>query len=81
MAVLDVRPYLAEGQEHFPHIMEAVDSLKKGEHLVIVAQFEALSLVKLMKEKGFEHFSTKLPDGIWQVKFVNPSRSWKHVNK
>ncbi len=74
MAVLDVRPFLAKGQEPFPHIMAAVDKLAKGESLVILAPFEPVPLVKLMKEKGYEHFSTRLPDGTWQVKFVESRR-------
>lgn len=70
MAVLDVRPFLDAGQEPFPQIMGAVEKLEKGEPLFIIAPFEPAPLYKLMKEKGFDHFSMQLPDGSWQVKFV-----------
>lgn len=67
---LDVRPSLAQGQDPFGLIMQAVDSLQPGQSLLLTAPFRPVPLFKVMANRGFEARDSRLPDGGWQVEFT-----------
>lgn len=67
--VLDVRDMLREKQEPFQVIMEKVDSLKEDEDLVLVATFEPVPLLKVMKNKGFDNTVEQLEPEHFVVRF------------
>lgn len=68
---LDIRPLLAQGQEPFAQIMNAVESLEApGDQLVLTAPFEPAPLYRVMERQGFDHETEPLPDGGFQVRFT-----------
>ena len=66
---LDVRPILRAGGEPFTAIMEAVDRLKAGEALRLLATFEPVPLFKVLGRRGFAHAARQLEGGDWEVVF------------
>lgn len=66
---LDVRPDIAEGREPFQKIMAQVSALKSFEVLLIIAPFEPVPLVKLLKSRGFESYSDEVEPGTWYTYF------------
>lgn len=66
---VDVRPILRAGGEPFGKIMEAVDALKPGEGLRLLATFKPVPLLHVLGSKGFEHEMRELGDGDWEVLF------------
>ncbi|MCL4445539.1 MAG: DUF2249 domain-containing protein [Actinobacteria bacterium] len=73
MALVDVRPAIAAGEEPFETIMAAIDSLEPSEDLVVVAPFEPVPLEALLSSQGFSYEAVDLGDGDWQVTFVQQS--------
>lgn len=71
---VDVRPTLRAGGEPFGEIMEAVNALKPGEGLRLLATFKPVPLLHVLGSKGFEHKMRELGDGDWEVLF-SPSAS------
>jgi uncharacterized protein (DUF2249 family) len=71
---VDVRPILRAGGEPFGEIMQAVDALKPGEGLRLLATFKPVPLLHVLGSKGFEHEMRELGDGDWEVLF-SPSAS------
>lgn len=67
---LDVRPILRNGGEPFQAIMEAVQSLKPGEGLRLIATFKPEPLFRVMGKRGFSHEATEIGGGDWQVLFT-----------
>lgn len=67
---LDVRPILRNGGEPFQAIMEAVQSLKPGEGLRLIATFKPEPLFRVMGKRGFSHEATEMGGGDWQVLFT-----------
>lgn len=67
---LDVRPSLAQGQDPFALIMQAVDGLQPGQPLVLIAPFRPVPLFNVMANRGFTARDRQLPDGGWQVEFT-----------
>ena len=67
---LDVRPSLAQGQDPFALIMQAVDGLQPGQPLVLIAPFRPVPLFNVMANRGFSARDRQLPDGGWQVEFT-----------
>ena len=59
---LDVRAILAGGNDPLKQIQQKVKSLRPGEVLVIVNNFEPVPLIKLLEKQGFESY----------VHFTNP---------
>jgi uncharacterized protein (DUF2249 family) len=67
---LDVRPILRNGGEPFQAIMEAVQSLKPGEGLRLIATFKPEPLFRVMGKRGFSHEATEIGGGDWEVLFT-----------
>ncbi|MBW8282533.1 MAG: DUF2249 domain-containing protein [Rhizobium sp.] len=67
---LDVRPILRNGGEPFQAIMEAVQSLKPGEGLRLIATFKPEPLFRVMGQRGFSHEANELGGGEWEVLFT-----------
>lgn len=66
---VDVRPILRAGGEPFGKIMEAVNALKAGEGLRLLATFKPVPLLQVLGARGFEHEMRELDDGDWEVLF------------
>lgn len=66
---VDVRPILRAGGEPFGKIMEAMNGLKPGEGLRLLATFKPVPLLHVLGSKGFEHEMRELGDGDWEVLF------------
>ncbi len=67
--VLDVRPDLAEGQDPFAKIMQAVDQLSANQELLLIAPFEPVPLYSVLAQRGFTHSARQAAPGEWQVTF------------
>ena len=67
---LDVRPILRNGGEPFQAIMEAVQSLKPGEGLRLIATFKPEPLFRVMGQRGFSHEASEIGGGEWEVLFT-----------
>ena len=66
---VDVRPYLARGEEPFQLIRSRVDALKAGESLTVIAPFLPAPLIELLKSEGFRCAMEHRGDGSWSVNF------------
>ena len=67
---LDVRPILRDGGEPFPAIMDAVQSLKPGEGLRLLATFRPVPLLSVMARRGYSAELKELDGGEWEVLFI-----------
>jgi uncharacterized protein (DUF2249 family) len=67
---LDVRPVLRSGGEPFQAIMEAVNGLKPGQGLRLLAPFRPQPLFKVMEDRGFSHEAKEMEGGDWEVLFM-----------
>lgn len=67
---LDVRPILRDGGEPFPAIMDAVQSLKPGEGLRLLATFRPVPLMSVMARRGYSAELKELDGGEWEVLFI-----------
>lgn len=68
--VLDVRPILRSGGEPFQAIMEAVQGLRPGQRLKLLATFRPQPLFRVMASRGFDHEVREIEDGDWEVLFT-----------
>lgn len=66
---LDVRPILAQGDEPFGAIMEAVAALAPGQGLRLVAPFKPVPLFHVLGKRGFEPTVQEIGNGDWEVIF------------
>ncbi len=66
---LDVRPILRAGGEPFGAIMGAVNALKPGEGLRLLATFKPVPLFNVLGGKGFTHEAREIGGGDWEVLF------------
>lgn len=66
---LDVRPYLARGEEPFALIRSRVDALAAGQGVSIIAPFLPAPLIELLKGEGFQSTMEHRADGAWSVSF------------
>jgi uncharacterized protein (DUF2249 family) len=66
---VDVRPLLARGEEPFSVIRTAVDALKPGEGLTVIAPFLPAPLIEMLKGEGFACNPEHRGDGAWAVSF------------
>jgi uncharacterized protein (DUF2249 family) len=66
---VDVRPILRAGGEPFEQIMAAVNALKPGEGLRLLATFKPTPLLRVLGSKGFTHEAKELAGGDWEVLF------------
>jgi len=61
---LDVRE--VDG-EPFGDIMSALNELDDGETLRLINSFEPVPLYDVLDERGFDHESRQVEDGVWHV--------------
>jgi uncharacterized protein (DUF2249 family) len=66
----DVRPILKSGGEPFQAIMEAVNGLRPGQALRLLAPFRPQPLFKVMEGRGFSHEAQEIHGGDWEVLFT-----------
>ena len=66
---VDVRPTLRAGGEPFEQIMKAVNALKPGEGLRLLATFRPTPLFHVLGSKGFAHEAREIGGGDWEVLF------------
>ena len=67
---VDVRPILRAGGEPFSVIMAALEELKPGQGLRLLATFKPVPLFGVMANKGFSHAEKALDGGEWEVLFT-----------
>ncbi|MCR6500090.1 DUF2249 domain-containing protein [Shinella sp. CPCC 101442] len=68
--VLDVRPMLRSGGEPFQAIMQAVQDLRPGQGLKLLATFRPQPLFRVMEGRGFDHEVREIEGGNWEVLFT-----------
>lgn len=68
--VLDVRPMLRSGGEPFQAIMQAVQDLRPGQGLKLLATFRPQPLFRVMEGRGFDHEAREIEGGDWEVLFT-----------
>lgn len=68
--VLDVRPMLRSGGEPFQAIMQAVQDLRPGQGLKLLATFRPQPLFRVMEGRGFEYEALEIEGGDWEVLFT-----------
>jgi uncharacterized protein (DUF2249 family) len=69
VVTLDVRPEIRAGKEPFGKIMDAVNSLKPGQSLAIINDFEPTPLYVVMGGRGYSHETERTAEGSWRVLF------------
>lgn len=69
IVTVDVREDLRRGREPFARIMGAVDQLKPGEVLRLIAPLEPVPLLGVMKNRGFDCKAKEIGGGDWEVLF------------
>ncbi|MCL4442625.1 MAG: DUF2249 domain-containing protein [Actinobacteria bacterium] len=69
MAILDVRPIIAAGDEPFDMIMSAVGELADDDELIILAPFEPVPLEGVLSSQGFDYEATNIGGTDWRVVF------------
>jgi uncharacterized protein (DUF2249 family) len=67
---LDVRPFLARGEEPFRAIMMAVRDIPVGQALRLHVGFEPLPLYDLLAKRGFRHTDQQLGPEDWEITFL-----------
>jgi uncharacterized protein (DUF2249 family) len=66
---VDVRPILRAGGEPFGKIMEAINALRPGEGLRLLATFKPTPLFQVLGSKGFTYEAKEIGGGDWEVLF------------
>ena len=66
---LDVRPILARGEDPFTKIRAAVDALKGGAGLSVVAPFLPSPLIEKLGSEGFRSRVERQLGGVWITHF------------
>ncbi len=66
---LDVRPILARGDDPFTKIRAAVDALKAGAGLSVVAPFLPSPLIEKLGSEGFRSRVERQLGGVWITHF------------
>jgi uncharacterized protein (DUF2249 family) len=69
IAVLDVRPVIAFGDDPLQIILEAIKALQAGEVLKIVNTFEPVPLINLLRKQGFESYVDVINDDLLETYF------------
>jgi len=67
--ILDVRPYLARGEEPFGAIRARVDALLPGQGLTVIAPFLPAPLIEVLRSEGYTSSMEHRADGGWAVNF------------
>lgn len=71
---VDVRPVLRAGGEPFGMIMNAVNGLKPGEGIRLLATFKPAPLFQVLGTKGFSYEAKEIEGGDWEVLFSPADR-------
>lgn len=72
IVTLDVRPALAAGEEPFGSIMKTAGTLTgSGDRLILIAPFEPVPLIPLLRFKGFRHEKVARDDGAYEIWFTH----------
>lgn len=66
---LDVRPLFAARRPPMSEILNAVDQLKLGQALRLIAPIEPAPLYAFLAQRGFRHESSRAADGSWVIIF------------
>ena len=69
MAILDVRPMMAAGNEPFDAIMGAVGGLKPDEEFELFAPLDPIPLYQVLGAQGFTHETEALGGGDYRIIF------------
>lgn len=72
---LDVRPFQQRGEEPFSAIMAAVREVPRGQVLLLRNTFEPAPLYEVLRQRGFEHYTRRLADDDWEIRFFNSGAS------
>lgn len=67
---LDVRPLIAAGQAPLGVVLGAIDRLRPGQALRLLAPFEPLPLYGVLARQGFAHVASHDDAGTWTVIFT-----------
>lgn len=69
LAELDVRPFIASGNDPLNIITEKVKTMKAGQVLKIINIFEPVPLIKLLEKQGFESYADIVNDNLVETYF------------
>lgn len=69
LRTFDIRPMMANGEEPFTAIMEAVDALGPADDLVLITPFLPSPLIEKLHSEGFQARPERRADGGWQTHF------------
>ena len=72
---LDVREDLRSGREPFTKIMTAAAALRRGGNLLIIAPFQPVPLLGVLKKLGFSYTANKTDSGDWKVLFTRQTET------
>ena len=67
--ILDVRDELRAGRHPLPQILAAATDLKPGERLRVIATFEPIPLIQLLRGKGLGFLSRQIGPEHWEIDF------------
>jgi uncharacterized protein (DUF2249 family) len=70
IVMLDVREDLRSGREPFTKIMTAATALRRGGNLLIIAPFQPVPLLSVLKKLGFSYTANRTDSGDWKVLFT-----------
>jgi uncharacterized protein (DUF2249 family) len=66
---IDIRPILARGEQPITEIQNAIDRLKAGEGLSVVAPFLPSPLIEKLGSEGFRSRVERQAGGEWITQF------------
>lgn len=66
---LDVRPLFAARRPPMSAILDAIDQLKPGQALRLIAPMEPAPLYALLAQRGFRHAASRAADDSWEIIF------------
>jgi uncharacterized protein (DUF2249 family) len=72
---LDVRADVIEGRHAFERIMSAVEGLEPGDRLRLIAPFQPVPLIGVMRGKGYGSELKPMDTGDWEVLFTPSSKT------
>lgn len=69
VTVLDVREDLRSGRHPLPQILAAAAALPPGGRLRVIAIFEPMPLIQLLRSRGLGHKSRQVGPEHWEIEF------------
>ncbi len=67
---LDVRPFFAAQRPPLPAILAAINGLRPGQALRLIAPLEPQPLYARLAERGFSAAARRRDDGAWEILFT-----------